>query len=150
MADLTRPCHSYLCSNYYAGYGISFQRLAQDIFGRDSQALPMAVPAILYFIQNNLQYIAVSNLDAATFQVSYQFKIITTAIFSVIMLKRALSNQKWYSLVLLTAGIALVQFPTSGGAKSNTSGKGQQIGSPVLGFLSVVCACILSGLAGVW
>jgi UDP-sugar transporter A1/2/3 len=68
----------------------------------------MCVPAVLYLIQNNLQYFAVSLLDAATFQVTYQMKILTTALFSVIMLKRSLSGQKWFSLILLTAGIFIL------------------------------------------
>ena len=33
--------------------------------------LKMSVPAIVYMIQNNLQYVAVSNLEAAVFQVPY-------------------------------------------------------------------------------
>ena len=32
--------------------------------------LKMSVPAIVYMIQNNLQYVAVSNLEAAVFQVT--------------------------------------------------------------------------------
>lgn len=31
--------------------------------------LKMSVPAIVYMVQNNLQYVAVSNLEAAVFQV---------------------------------------------------------------------------------
>lgn len=33
--------------------------------------LKMSVPAIVYMIQNNLQYVAVSNLEAAVFQVCW-------------------------------------------------------------------------------
>lgn len=88
---------------------VNLKTLIDDLFGPQSSWLAMTVPAILYFIQNNLQYVAVTLLDAATFQVTYQFKIITTALFSVWLLKRTLSLTKWVSLGLLTFGIAIVQ-----------------------------------------
>ncbi|KAI9806599.1 MAG: hypothetical protein M1825_006056 [Sarcosagium campestre] len=70
----------------------------------------LAIPAALFTLQNSLQYVAVSNLDAATFQVTYQFKILTTALFSVAMLGRTLTPRKWSALLLLTFGIAVVQY----------------------------------------
>ena len=42
-------------------------------------------------------------------QVTYQLKILTTAVFSVIILQRSLSLTKWVSLILLTVAVALVQ-----------------------------------------
>ncbi|KAJ2999487.1 hypothetical protein HDV02_002800 [Globomyces sp. JEL0801] len=92
-------------------------------------------------VVNNLQYVAVTLLDAATFQVTYQFKIITTALFSVLLLKRTLSSQKWFALVLLTAGIAIVQFP-SGSVEKDISSSDR-----FWGLLAVAAACLLSGLA---
>ncbi|KAJ9666609.1 UDP-galactose transporter Gms1 [Coniosporium apollinis] len=89
-----------------------FSSLSTAVFTGDSWKL--AIPAMLYTLQNSLQYIAVSNLDAATFQVTYQLKILTTALFSVMMLGRSLSLRKWLSLLLLMVGIAIVQIPAGG------------------------------------
>ncbi|KAF2724758.1 nucleotide-sugar transporter [Polychaeton citri CBS 116435] len=83
-----------------------FGKLSRAVFSPDSWKL--AVPALLYTLQNSLQYIAVSNLDAATFQVLYQLKILTTAIFSVLLLGRRLETRKWISCILLMAGVAVV------------------------------------------
>lgn len=73
----------------------------------------LAIPAILYVIQNNLQYVAASNLDVATFQVTYQMKILTTAFFSVIMLGKRLSRAKWCALVMLALGVGIVQLQST-------------------------------------
>ncbi|KAI7341537.1 P-loop containing nucleoside triphosphate hydrolase protein [Hortaea werneckii] len=74
----------------------------------------MGIPALLYTLQNSLQYIGISNLDAATFQVTYQLKILTTALFSVTLLGKSLSPRRWTSLVLLMVGVAIVQIPLGG------------------------------------
>lgn len=76
-----------------------------------NESWKLAIPAVLYTVQNTLQYIAVSNLDAATFQVTYQLKILTTAIFSVVMLGRTLSVRKWMALALLIVGVSIIQVP---------------------------------------
>jgi UDP-galactose transporter len=86
-----------------------FRTVISGIFANESWKL--AVPAVLYTIQNTLQYVAVSNLDAATFQVTYQLKILTTALFSVLLLGRTLSGRKWLSLLVLIIGVSIVQFP---------------------------------------
>ncbi|KAJ3159915.1 hypothetical protein HDU86_001179 [Geranomyces michiganensis] len=140
----------------------SLATLLRDLFGPDSSCAKMSVPAVLYFVQNNLQYLAVQHLDPATFQVTYQMKILTTALFSVLMLGRSLSRGKWMALILLTFGIAIVQMdgkqkPSSSSSSSVSSSSSSSSSShmpqqqqPLIGLVAVTIACILSGLAGVW
>ena len=86
-----------------------FTKLFSAVFTGDSWKV--AVPACLYVLQNSLQYLAISNLESATYQVTYQFKILPTAIFSVLLLNRKLSLRKWVALGLLMVGVAIVQTP---------------------------------------
>ncbi|PRP79271.1 UDP-N-acetylglucosamine transporter [Planoprotostelium fungivorum] len=123
---------------------ISFSRNPDQIFSRQSGFEKLLVPSALYTIQNNLQYLAASNLEAATFQVTYQLKILTTALFSVLMLNKTLNTNKWISLLILTLGVALVQFPSSSTATTTN------MGNPTVGLAAVAAACVLSGLAGVY
>ena len=88
-----------------------FSNLTSAVFTGDSWKL--AIPASLYVLQNSLQFLAASNLDAATLQVTYQFKILPTALFSVLILKRSLSTRRWIALGLLMLGVAIVQIPVS-------------------------------------
>ncbi|KAL1297348.1 hypothetical protein AAFC00_004892 [Neodothiora populina] len=104
LYDLSASAHSSLPATSL------FKELLRLVFTGDSWQL--AIPAILYTLQNSLQFLAVSNLNAATFQVTYQMKILTTAIFSVTMLGMSLSLRKWLSLVLLMVGVAIVQIPS--------------------------------------
>ncbi|WVR06857.1 hypothetical protein IAU60_003893 [Kwoniella sp. DSM 27419] len=130
--------------------------LSRAVFSPDCYKL--SVPAILYVIQNNLQYVAASNLDVATFQVTYQMKILTTAFFSVLMLRKRLSKAKWASLVLLAVGVGIVQIQTTASpapAKTDSLAEdimvaNERVMRPLTGFLAVTLACMTSGLAGVY
>ncbi|XP_054859486.1 UDP-galactose translocator [Eublepharis macularius] len=112
--------------------------------------LKLAVPSLIYTLQNNLQYVAISNLPAATFQVTYQLKILTTAVFSVLMLRKSLSRLQWLSLVLLFAGVAIVQVEQQQAGSKSTPGSLEVQQSYLVGLVAVVVSCLSSGFAGVY
>lgn len=130
------------------------------------EIIKLAVPAALYAVQNTLlvslrlphrcclrelmfvdrQYVALSHLSASVYQTTYQLKLLTAALFSVIIFKRALSRTQWASLLLLTLGVATVQLDgVRHPPPSDSSGQDQRIG-----LLAILAACISSGLAGGW
>ncbi|XP_033124564.1 UDP-galactose translocator-like [Anneissia japonica] len=123
--------------------------LKQNIVDQPLDTLKVAVPAFIYMIQNNLLFIAVSNLSAATYQVSYQLKILTTALFSVVMLKRSLVWGQWFALFLLFIGVAVVQIqPADPSKRAGEAVHTDQ--SPLKGLLAVIASCVSSGFAGVY
>ncbi|KAI9316670.1 nucleotide-sugar transporter-domain-containing protein [Dichotomocladium elegans] len=119
-----------------------------EILGRPRDTALMLIPSGLYALQNNLLYVALSNLEAATFQVTYQMKILSTAIFSVVLLGRSLNRDKWLALVLLMIGVTMVQSQSMSGSNNNTSTAPAHAQSPFIGLLAVITSCISSGFAG--
>lgn len=78
-------------------------------------------------------------------QVTYQLKILTTALFSVIMLRKELSPLQWVSLLLLFVGVALVQIDPNSSKKVSPVEQ-----NAVVGLVAVIVACLMSGFAGVY
>ena len=123
----------------------TIQTIAKECFSDKQDLLKMVVPGLLYTLQNNLLYVGLSNLPAATYQVLYQLKLLTTAIFSVVMLKKELSAIQWVSLFVLFMGVIMVE---SAGAEEKTTNNPNQ--NPVIGILTVLVSSLSSGFAGVW
>ncbi|XP_064455143.1 UDP-galactose translocator-like isoform X3 [Ornithodoros turicata] len=121
--------------------------LHRTVLSQPLDTLKVAVPSLAYNIQNNLLYIGATHLDAVTFQVIYQLKILTTAIFSMILLNKKISPVQWVALFVLFSGVALVQVAQIDAPSTNPSGREQR---PLFGFGAIVVACCLSGFAGVY
>lgn len=80
------------------------------------------------------------------FQVTYQLKILTTALMLKFFLNKRLSGNQWIALVLLIIGVSDVQLQYQ--PPSSKSGYLQQ--KPFIGFISVVIMCFTSAFAGVY
>ena len=80
------------------------------------------------------------------FQVTYQLKILTTALFSVILLRKELSKLQWVSLVILFIGVATVQLQSASGKPPSAA----TVQRPIIGLVAVIISCVMSGFAGVY
>lgn len=105
----------------------------------------------------------------------YQLKILTTALFSVVMLRRRLTRLKWVSLAVrvlrcavpllplprsppppslllpqvLTAGVALAQLSKAGPTSSGGDELDVDASGRFLGLCAVIAASVTSGFSGV-
>ena len=143
VAEVIKMVVSFGVLLYQYGPG-AIGQIWRSVFVAWKDTALVMVPALLYLVQNNLLYVAASHLDAATCQVAYQLKLLTTAFFTVTLLKRQISLRRWLSLGVLFVGVMLVQSPSATAAREH----GAQ--SAVIGTAAVGGACILSGLSGVW
>lgn len=124
-----------------------FNEINKYIIEQPMDTLKICVPSFVYVLQNNLLYLSASHLDAATYQVTYQLKILTTAMFAVFILKKHLLKTQWISLLTLIIGIVLVQLADSSGTSNENSNVKQ---NRTLGFFAALTACVLSGFAGIY
>jgi len=81
-------CFVFDANQSYSAY---FNIIYSEFIGNRGDWLKLMVPSVLYTLQNSLQYYSMSCLSAPVFQVLYQMKIITTAIFSVLILSKRIS-----------------------------------------------------------
>ena len=79
-------------------------------------------------------------------------KILTTAAFSVLLLRRKLTPLKWLALFFLAIGVGIVQIQCSAAKGPSTDAPSADVHTmvPFKGFLAVAAACFTSGLAGVY
>ncbi|CAH2249408.1 CMP-sialic acid transporter [Pelobates cultripes] len=118
--------------------------LKENVLGSPVEMLKLSVPSLVYALQNNMAFVALSNLDAAVYQVTYQLKIPCTALCTVLMLRRSLSNLQWFSVFMLCGGVILVQYSPSEATKVQIEQ------NHLLGFGAVAIAVLCSGFAGVY
>ena len=145
LGEVLKLIMSFLLLSYEKG-GLrrAYSQLVLETTNHKRDVLLHAVPALLYTIQNNFMYLAISNLDAAVYQVCSQLKLITAAIFSVTFLKKHISNFQWLSLFVLAVGLVLVNLRTGSSAdlSANTN--------MAVGLFAVLVFCCTSGFAGVF
>jgi UDP-sugar transporter A1/2/3 len=111
-----------------------------------SRSLP-ALSHTQFTAQSQLNLFAATGLDAVSFQVTNQLKILPTAFFSALYLRRRLSTRQWVSLPALALGVAIVNSATD---TLDTHGAARFAREWWAGLLAAIIAAVLSGYAGVY
>mmetsp|Transcript_21985 Transcript_21985/g.36219 ORF Transcript_21985/g.36219 Transcript_21985/m.36219 type:complete len:396 (+) Transcript_21985:92-1279(+) len=140
---------------YNATNGQLVRSVKENIFDRPKDFLRILIPSLLYLVQNSLLYVAISNLTAPMFQVTYQCKLLTTAVVSVIMLQRKYSLKQWICLTALGIGVAIVVLGAQSDSKKDASdnkegGEDANVQNLFVGLMAVTVACLCSAFAGVY
>jgi len=107
------------------------------------ETLPYCIPALIYFVQNNLVFYALIYVDPTTYLLLNNLKILTTGILFRYILKRELSSLQWGALVLLMVGCSSSQIASG----CNTT---SIFAVPFTGILICVILSILSAAAGIY
>uniref|UniRef100_A0A6I8MYS0 Solute carrier family 35 member A1 n=1 Tax=Ornithorhynchus anatinus TaxID=9258 RepID=A0A6I8MYS0_ORNAN len=115
--------------------------LKENVLRSPKEMIKLSVPSLVYAVQNNMAFLALSNLDAAVYQVTYQLKIPCTALCTVLMLNRSLSKLQWFSVFMLCGGVTLVQWKPAQATKVLVEQ------NPLLGFGAIGIAVLCSGFA---
>lgn len=156
----TRSQQYQIVSGEDEGFGIAHDHgprpsgflmfMRAEVFKSTFEFGKMAVPAICYTVQKNLLYLAISNLDAAVFQVAYQGKILTTAFFSILILRKEMSFRQIFALFVLLVGVALVQLSSLDSPSDPQDNESSRIDNSIVGSLAILGACSTSGFAAIY
>ena len=120
--------------------------LRQALLDVPKSATRLSAPAVLYFIQNKLLFVGIRLLSPTVYMTCTQSKILTSAFFSVCLLKVRITKRQMISLLVLVLGMILVQSSDT----ANHSGDHCCFGDVFKGITAVFTASVMSGFAGAY
>ncbi|XP_041353623.1 UDP-galactose transporter senju-like [Gigantopelta aegis] len=82
----------------------SFPTMMADINKYKTVMLFYFVPAFLYCLYNNLQFVNLAVFDPTTYYLLLQIRVVVTGIIFQILFKKKLSAVQWVSVLMLTVG----------------------------------------------
>ncbi|XP_043559020.1 probable UDP-sugar transporter protein SLC35A4 [Chiloscyllium plagiosum] len=113
-------------------------------------ALPFAVPASLYAVNNNLVVHMQHHMDPVTFQVLSNLKIAATAAFYSLLLRQWLPARKWLALCLLMAAGICHTGAMRGQAGEREPMTDDRMYITLQGAIAIAAYCSISGLSAVY
>lgn len=110
------------------------------------ECLPYAIPACIYFVNNNLVFVILLYVNPTTFQLLSQLKTVFTGLLFRVFLGRELSKWQYLAIWQLTAGTMTSHIPLC-----NTSAGTTSSGALVsFGVMLSIASCLLSAMGGIY
>lgn len=122
------------------------QSVKGNMLGQPLEFFAIVIPSLLFLMQNSILYVAVSNLSVPLFQVTYQMKLVTTAIMSMFLLQRRYSAKQMTCLTTLSVGVAIVLVDGNRRPEKQNRNSNESI---AIGLLAVMAASVSSAVAGI-
>ncbi|KAJ0405787.1 hypothetical protein P43SY_003637 [Pythium insidiosum] len=130
----------------------SMRTLRFEVFADWSGLKKMVVLAFLYAMQNIVALFAYDYVDVATYQIVYQLKIITTAMFMIVLLNRRFSAVQWCAMLTLMLGVAVCSYSRlpSASPTADSNQHGALDSTRIIGISIVLGLAVNSGLAAAY
>jgi len=103
-----------------------------------ADVMQYAVPGFVFFVQNNLSFVALLHMSSAVFQLLLNLRIIAVAMLTVAVLGKRLNSLEWASMLLLMVGAMQYQL-------SSCSSKSMRINSIGMSVMLIIIACAAGG-----
>lgn len=118
----------------------------------------LCLPRLIGIVQSNLNLYALRRLDATTYQIASQMRIITGALFAVLLTGKIVSRRQWFALILLVFSLVAVQWGDMDVDDRRTRSMSQREKkeyvrtqrSQLKGGIAAMLASICSGFLGVY
>lgn len=134
---------------FFTTGGRLYQSLQTHIIQKPVDTLTLAIPALLYVVQNSLSCVALSHLTAPVYQVLNQSKLVLTAAVSVMILRRSYTITQWFCLLTISLGVAIVVLAESQNQNQDEHQQQEQHHLSI-GLVNIAVACLCSAFAGVY
>lgn len=122
--------------------------LPQMFSGIRTGLLQLALPSLLYVVQNNLIFEAMRLLQPTVYMVCSQSKILTSALFGVLLTDTVITPHQMIALCLLVFGMVAVQYGETN--SRSQSGFVLEDGHLFKGVCCALSASTTSGFAGAY
>lgn len=117
-------------------------------------SIPYLVTGGLYTVYNNMTVVCLRRMNASTYQVFLQSKILITGLLFTIFFKKRFSVRQWASIVILMIGVMVKFIPVSPSSEpSDVESSSPTTSTVVQSFLNlalVLFQASLSSMAGVY